>query len=234
MAYEATTDTDGGAGAGAVVLDGRTLRERVYDYIRDEILAERLAPGSELREVALAQSLGVSRGPVREALGRLEAAGLVTIRPRRGAVVRSLSAREFLEAYQLREVLEVMAVRLAVPRLEEGGFARLEALIDEMGVCAEAGDAQGLFAANAAFHELFFESSGNGMLQDTYRQVRVHLDRHRLRSLQLRGNLQRSISEHEAILRAARQRDAEGAAQLVAEHIRVPQMRLIEEQGDPR
>jgi DNA-binding GntR family transcriptional regulator len=152
MAYESTTDTDGGAGAGAVVLDGRTLRERVYDYIRDEILAERLAPGSELQEVALAQSLGVSRGPVREALGRLEAAGLVTIRPRRGAVVRSLSAREFLEAYQLREALEVMAVRLAVPRLEEGGFARLEALIDRTRTarCASTSIATGFARSSSA------------------------------------------------------------------------------------
>src|SRR5262245_4984988 len=142
MAYEATTDT----------IDHRTLRERVYDYIRDEILAERLAPGSELNEVALAQALGVSRGPVREALGRLEAGGLITIRPRRGAVVRSLSAQEFLEAYQVREALEVMAVRLAVPRLTDGDLDRLRGLIDEMGKCGE-DDVERFFEANAAFHE---------------------------------------------------------------------------------
>lgn len=220
MAYEATTDT----------IDHRTLRERVYDYIRDEILAERLAPGSELNEVALAQALGVSRGPVREALGRLEAAGLITIRPRRGAVVRSLSAQDFLEAYQVREALEVMAVRLAVPRLTGGDLDRLRELIDEMSACGE-DDVERFFEANAGFHELFFECSGNGMLQDTYRQVCVHLDRHRLRSLRLRGNLQRSISEHREILGVAESRDAEGAARLIGEHIRVPQIRLMEEGG---
>jgi DNA-binding GntR family transcriptional regulator len=229
MAYEATTDTDRAHGSRTVALDHRTLRERVYDHVREEILGERLAPGSVLQEVALAQSLGVSRGPVREALGRLEAEGLVTIRPRRGTVVRSLSAHEFLEAYQVREALEVLAVRLAVPRLTDDVVARLDTLIDEMADSAGDNDVQGFFRANARFHDAFFDASGNRMLHDTYRQVCVHLDRHRLRSLQLRGNLQRSISEHAAILDAARIGDAEGAARLIAEHIRVPQMRLLDE-----
>ena len=78
----------------APALDGRTLWERVHDHLRDEILSGRMTPGTELSEVALAESLGVSRGPVREALGRLATEGLVTIRPRRGAVVaRSLERR---------------------------------------------------------------------------------------------------------------------------------------------
>ena len=69
--------------------------------------------------MALSETLGVSRGPIREAIGRLAAEGLVTVRPRRGAVVRALSSDEFIEAYQVREALEMMAVRLAVPRLTD-------------------------------------------------------------------------------------------------------------------
>ncbi len=231
MVYDATSETREQTGTATAGLDHRTLWERVYDYLRDEILADRLPPGTVLQEVALAQSLGVSRGPVREALGRLAAEGLVTIRPRRGAVVRSLSAEEFLEAYQVREALEVMAVRLAVPRLSDEDAAALQRRIEEMTGAAEAGDVQGFFEANAAFHETFFDACGNGMLRDTYRQVCVQIDRYRLRSLQLRGNLQRSIAEHRAILRAAKAGDVEKAVHLISEHIRVPQIRLLHEGG---
>ena len=102
---------------GTTKLENLTLWERVHHHLREEILANRLPPGTVLGEVALAESLGVSRGPVREALGRLAAEGLVTVRPRRGAVVSALSPQEFLEAYQVREALEALAIRLAVSRL---------------------------------------------------------------------------------------------------------------------
>src|SRR5947209_12968271 len=101
-----------------------------------------------------------------------------------------------------------------------------------MSTRAEEGDVQGFFRANTAFHQTFFDASGNRMLSELYRQLRGQIDRHRLRSLELRGNLERSIAEHRAILRAAKARDVERAAHLVAEHIRVPQIRLlVEEHG---
>src|SRR5262249_11408572 len=90
-------------------LENLTLWQRVYDHLREEILSGELPAGSELQEVALSSQLGVSRGPIREAIGRLAAEGLVVVRPRRGAVVRALSKQEFLEAYQVREALEMMA-----------------------------------------------------------------------------------------------------------------------------
>jgi DNA-binding GntR family transcriptional regulator len=232
MVYTATSDTVTATEAAAARLDHRTLWERVYDHLRDEILSGRLAPGAELTETALAASLGVSRGPVREALGRLASDGLVTIRPRRGAVVRELSGEEFVEAYQVREALETMAVRLAVPRLTAADIARLERNVDTMRVHADAGDVQGFFEANAAFHDAFFETSGNRMLAAVYHRLVGQIARHRLRSLELRGDLRRSISEHEAILRAAQAGDVERAVRLVSEHIRVPQIRLQLEEHD--
>jgi DNA-binding GntR family transcriptional regulator len=211
-------------------LDHRTLWQRVHDHLREEILASRLPPGTELQEVALSQELGVSRGPIREALGRLAAEGLVTVRPRRGAVVRALSANEFLEAYQVREALEVMAVRLAVPKLCADDIAAMQRLINEMAAHAETDDVEGFFEANAAFHEAFFEVAENRMLAEMYRKLRGQIDRYRPLSLGLRGNLQRSITEHKAILRAAKAGNVERAAHLVSEHIRVPQIRLLVEE----
>src|ERR1043166_7557297 len=129
-------------------LENLTLWQRVYEYLREEIVSERLQPGTELHEVPLSEELGVSRGPIREAIGRLAAEGLVTVRPRRGAVVRSLSKDEFLELYRVRERLEMMAVRLAVPNLRAEDVAQLEALIDSMSGHAERDEVEEFFSAN--------------------------------------------------------------------------------------
>ena len=224
-----TANVEPQSAARPATLDHRTLWQRVHDHLRDEIISGGLTPGTVLHEVALAGSLGVSRGPIREALGRLGAEGLVTIRPRRGAVVRALSNEEFIEAYQVREALEMMAVRLAVPKLTAEDLAAMERLIEEMALRASAGDVQGFFEANTEFHQRFFEVAGNRMLADLYRQLRGQIDRHRLRSLELRGDLRRSIAEHTAILSAAKTGDVERAVHLACDHIRVPQIRLLVE-----
>src|SRR5436305_2439940 len=129
-------------------VENLTIWQRVYDHLRAEILAGRLEPGTELIEVALAEQLGVSRGPLREAIGRLAAEGLVTVSPRRGAVVRSLSKEEFLELYQVREALERMAMQLAVPRLTDEQFEGLAALNDEMEAHASRNEVEAFFEAN--------------------------------------------------------------------------------------
>jgi len=135
----------------------------------------------------------------------------------------------------VREALERMAVKLAVPRLTGEQFRELAALNDTMDEHAARGEVAEFFEANVAFHEQLLEACGNAKLEELYRQLLGQLGRYRMRSLTLRGNLRRSVSEHAAILRAARRGDAERAAQLMAEHIRVPQRRLkdLEEEGLP-
>jgi DNA-binding GntR family transcriptional regulator len=207
-------------------LENLTLWQRVHDRLRDEILSGELEPGTELTEVTLSEQLGVSRGPIREALGRLASQGLVTVRPRRGAVVRSLSKEEFLELYQVREALEVMAVKLAVPSLRTEDLDALQRLIDTMARHAERNEVAEFFDANMAFHARLVEASGNRMLREFYGQLLGQLGRYRLRSVMLRGNVRRSVAEHAAILRAAKRGDVERAARLMSEHIRVPQRSL--------
>lgn len=207
-------------------LENLTLWERVYRHLREEILANRLPPGTVLQEVALSKSLGVSRGPIREAIGRLGTEGLVVVRPRRGSVVASLSKQEFLEAYQVREALERLAMRLAVSRLSPEDLERLHGLIDRQAQCAKREDVEGFFEANTAFHGVIVAASGNRKLQEMYGQLLAQLGRYRMRSLALRGSLDRSIAEHRTILRAVQAGDEERAAHLLEEHIRVPQRRL--------
>jgi DNA-binding GntR family transcriptional regulator len=226
MPDAAATGRDTQAATPGPRLENLTLWERVHQHLREEILANRLPAGTELSEVALARQLGVSRGPIRESIVRLASEGLVLVRPRRGAVVRSLSHVEFVEAYQVREALEVMAVRLAVQRLTAAHFDELERLNDAMASFAEAGDVGGFFDANAAFHSTLVEASGNETLGEIHRQLLGQMGRYRMQSLALRGNLQRSIAEHRAIVRAARKGDVERASRLMGEHIRVPQLRI--------
>jgi DNA-binding GntR family transcriptional regulator len=166
--------------------------------------------------------------PVREALRRLAADGLVTLVPRQGAVVSSLSPKQFLDAYRLREALETLAIRLAVPNLTPDDLARLESLHAEMGAAVEAGDADRFFASNGAFHALLVARADNDYLCATYEPLIDQMRRYRSPSADLRGGLARSLGEHEEILAAIRAGDAEEAARLLAEHIRVPQRILVE------
>jgi DNA-binding GntR family transcriptional regulator len=202
--------------------ENRTLREHVREHLREEILSSRLAPGSELNEVAIAKSLGVSRGPLREALGQLAAEGLVTITPRRGAVVTKFTRQEFIDAYQVREALESLAIKLAVPRLDDEQRARMHELTDEMVRHAESGDEQAFFEANRQFHRLFVEASGNQRLVEMHEQLINQMARLLTKSLELRGSIDQSVAEHQAIVEAVDAGDPEKAARLLEEHIEVP------------
>ncbi len=222
-AAEALTAADGLAPG---PIENVTLWERVHAHLRDEILANRLPPGTVLSEVPLAASLGVSRGPVREAIGRLAAEGLVTVRPRRGAVVSALSPAEFLQAYQVREALETLAIRLAVPRLTDEDVGALDNLVERQADAVEDDRIDDFFALNSEFHDLLVRVSGNEPLQEMYRQLTAHMGRYRLPSLALRGTVRSSLAEHRAIARACRAGDPARAERLLRDHIRVPQRRL--------
>ena len=200
----------------AVAFDNLTLSQRVYEHLRDEILADHLLPGTELSEVALSKELAISRGPIREAMGRLAAEGLITVRPRRRAEVRSLTLQELIDAYQVREALEVMAVRLLIPRVTEADLARLEELIDQMAAHSAEGAVREFFAANVSFHELVCELSGNPKLQEVHHRLEGEIGRFQNRTLALRGNMDDSLTEHRAILAAIRLGDADRAAALTA------------------
>lgn len=204
-------------------LENRTLREQVADHLREEILASRLAPGTELGEVMLARSLGVSRGPLREALGQLAAEGLVTIVPRRGAVVKTLTRQEFLDAYQVREALESLAIRLAVPRLTDADRADLRRMCECMETAAAAGKADRFFEINGQFHARLVHASGNAKLAEMHGQLIGQMGRLVNKSMELRGGMRQSAAEHRAILAAVDAGDPAQAARLLEEHIEVPQ-----------
>jgi len=207
-------------------LNHATLAEQVYQHLRQDILGNAYPPDAALPEKTLANQLNVSRVPVREALHKLAAEGLVTLKPRQGAFVSSLSPRQFLDAYRVREALEDLAIKLAVPNLTREDHAELGRLQGEMRRAATEEDPAAFFSANHAFHALFVERSENDYLKAIYFPLMDQMRRYLSSSLGLRGGLERSIEEHQAILDAVRSRDAEEAARLLREHIHVPQRAL--------
>lgn len=205
----------------------KTLAQQVYDHLRQGILANVLPPETPLKEEALAARLHVSRVPVREALRRLASDGLVRIVPRQGAVVSSLSPQQFLDAYRVREALETLAIRLAVPCMTASDLVTLDRHQAEMREATGTRDTERFFVANAAFHALFVERANNDYLKATYEPLMDQMRRYRSPSADLRGGLERSLDEHEAILGAVRAGDVDQAAHLLSEHIQVPQ-RILE------
>lgn len=207
-------------------VERKTLMDHVYDLLREDILANRLAPDTLLQEAPIARELDVSRGPVREALRRLEAEGLVEIAPHRGAVVTSLTWQEFIDAYRVREQLETLATRLATPRIGEVELKTLEDLLAQMDAHADAGAVEEFFSVNAEFHQFIVDASANKTLIDIYGPLMARMRRYRMRSLTLRGGLKRSCAEHRGIFEALKAGEADEAARLMSKHIQIPEQIL--------
>jgi DNA-binding GntR family transcriptional regulator len=213
-------------------LERKTLTDGVYDSLRQDIISTRLKPNSPLQEVAIANDLGVSRGPVREALQKLSSDGLVNIIPHKGAFVSSLTWEEFIDAYQVREALEVLGVRLASKKMSADDLQVLENLHEQMNQHAEAEEVDNFFEVNERLHTEIINHSGNHKLIERYYPLKDQMRRYRMRSLTLRGGLKRSCSEHRLILDALHLGDSQAAAKLMGEHIQIPKQLLLSEHAD--
>lgn len=213
-------------------LERKTLMHSVYDILRQDIVNAKMAPGSRIHEAAIARDLGVSRGPVREALQKLAAEGFVELTPHRRAVVSSLTVQEFIDAYRVREVLEMLGARLAALQIDEENLEMLGKLHTQMETHAEKDEVEGFFAANEKFHRIIIVQSKNRKLIEIYSSLVDQLRRYRMRSLTLRGGLKRSCKEHQAIFDALRAGDAKKAAIVMSEHIQIPRQVLQSEYSD--
>lgn len=194
-----------------------SLRELVARHIRKAILEGRLRPGEKLIQEELAKSLGISRQPVREALRRLEAEGLVVHQPRRGVFVREYTPADMREIYMLRRLLEGEAGRLAAVHMEPAQWLQLEQINEQMAEAAAAADGDRFVELNHTFHHLIHVGARSPRLVELIQ--RVWIGDTIYGPLFLPGRAARSVAEHRRILEALRQRDAEAAAAAICEHI---------------
>jgi DNA-binding GntR family transcriptional regulator len=195
-----------------------TAQQFVLGELRRAITSGQLKPGTPIRQDALAEQLGVSRVPLREALKTLEGESLVVHEAHRGYFVAELSLADLREVYRIREVLEAEAVREACARMDEHGLAALEAVQDEVDAEAAAGDVAAMAAANRRFHFTLFETAGMPRL---LRLIATQWDAtEAYRSLYYAGagHRDRVLHEHRAVLAALHAGDTKEALRLLDDH----------------
>lgn len=198
----------------------RTMQEIVYETIKDGILKGVYAPGQRLITSDLAIEMGVSRMPVREALQRLDAGtGLVTLIPRKGAVVNDVSSeKDLFEIYNLRAILEGMSIRLACPNMNEEQINKLESVNEEIILLEGTADEEYFQELNLEFHSIIWKLADSprliGMLKSLYYASRGY----RYISVKLPGRLDAIVSEHKAIIDALRKKDALLAEKIIKDH----------------
>ena len=196
------------------------LAKSVLQQITDAIVSGRLHPGDKLVEARLARQLGVSRGPVREAIRRLEQMGLVEKIPYRGAFVSRLTQSDIEELHNMRELLEGLAARLLAERRDPKAIARLQAILDDMRQAATSGDPSKIIALDADFHDVLIELSGHKLLREVWMIVSGRLRRFLvLRRHRLYGTLEEAVQLHESIVRAIAAGDAEQAEAKTRRHV---------------
>ncbi len=198
-----------------------TSAEAVYRKLLHKIFSRQLRPGQRLPEVLVAEQLEVSRTPVREALRRLANEGLVVLIPNVGASVVTPTRTEMLDTYEVRNVLECLAVRRAAERISAVQLARLEEKIEEETRVFAQRDLEAYIEINNAFHRIIAEASGNLALADT---IENYLARTFVYMVFFESffdfDTNPSLEEHRAILEALRARDSEEAVRLMDRHIR--------------
>ena len=212
----------------------RALVDKLASQLHARVLSGELPSGTRLRQEALAEEFGVSRTPVREALRKLQAGGLVELQPHRGAVVRGLSSREIRDAYEVRAALEALAAQLAAERISRGQLQRLNHAQGEFRAALErtvarrqggreVGDREIRLwgSANDEFHQTIHEASGNEVLAGTLAQLAQNFPRDlsRLVVSESTAMLEANVREHETILEALVRHDATAAYERMRHHV---------------
>jgi len=207
----------------------RTMTDAVYEQLKTAIVELRIPPGAPLREAEIAQGLSVSKTPVREALGRLEQDGLVTLNSFRSALVTEYTARDLQEIYELREIIEVAAARAAAESMSDKGLADLGRIASECvrlnagggaGGGSGAGDAPELVQLISEFDTVLYEEVRNRRIRAILENLAAHLARIGRLTTEIPGRIDASVREHAQIYEAIERRDPENASRFMREHIR--------------
>ncbi len=194
------------------------LRASIKDVILQRIVSHEYPPGARLVETRIAQELGVSQAPVREALRDLEQLGCVVHEPFRGCSVRAFSAEELLEAFPVRAALEALAARLAAEQMTEDELLLMAELLERMRDAARRGDAHDQSQANASFHATIVRAARNATLERQWAFLEPY-SRTYLTVSQPGLDLQALSERHVPILDALRARDGDAAAEAMHKHL---------------
>jgi DNA-binding GntR family transcriptional regulator len=194
-----------------------SVADSVYEELHRQILSLDLPPGSKMSEADVANALGVSRQPVRDAFYRLSKFGFLTIRPQRATTVSYLSETAVMQARFIRAAIEAETVRVACDKLRVSDFEALDALIEDQRRAVEAKEPLLFHRLDDQFHREICERSGSGFAWEAIRENKAHMDRVRFLSLSFASN--DAFSDHVKLLEAIRARDPETAMGVIRLHL---------------
>lgn len=196
-----------------------SLSQQAYECIKHKIVSLELAPGQVIDEAALRKALNLGRTPIREALQRLALEKLVVIVPRRGMFVSEIGLKDLQQLFEVRLVLECVAARFAAQRGREHHWRRMTAVLADLPPDGEPLDNQMLIAIDGACHSIIYDATENEFLADSLRTMYSLSLRLWYYMLAQIGDMRNAILEHQNILDALREGDADEAARLMEKHI---------------
>lgn len=203
------------------------LRDVVFNTLRRAILKGELEPGERLMEIALANKLGVSRTPIREAIRKLELEGLVVMIPRKGAEVARITEKDLRDVLEVRASLEKLAIELACDRIEDEVIANLKETCQAFADSLSSEDLTTMAEKDVAFHDVIFRATKNARLIQILNNLREQMYRYRLEYLKDIEARPRLAEEHQKIMDAVIRRDREEAVRLIRDHIYIQELTVI-------
>lgn len=195
------------------------LRDVVFNTLRQAILIGELKPGERLMEIHLADRLGVSRTPIREAIHKLEREGLVTIVPRRGAEVAQITEKSMNDVLEVRRALDALCVELACDRITEEELADLKTACDRFEQCVRTGDSKKIAQADVALHDIIVRATGNQRLIQLVNNLSEQMYRYRFEYIKDSSQHKTLVEEHRIIYQSIVRKDKKTAAEAARTHI---------------
>lgn len=213
---------------------GTSQSEHAHNTLFQAIVQGRLGPGCHLAEQPIADTIGVSRISVRDAIRQLESAGLVSVYPHRGAFTVSFTPQDIEEIFGLRSALESLAIRLVAQSARRADIARLEDVIDEMAVVEERGDRYAGARVDAKFHGILMEVSGHGRAFEAWKRMSAQITMAVYSAASYYDVIGNLAERHVAIIAGLKSGDADRCERLIVEHIISGSHRLLEAVGRQR
>lgn len=210
------------------LLQNSSLSAVVQQEIERAILVGDYLPGAKLNEAALADKLGVSRGPIREAFRMLDEAGLVRTEKNRGVFVRDIPIAEALEIFDLRAAMDEWVGKKLAACITAMQLKELKSLVAEMDLAVKAQDANQYHVLNLKFHDRMVEATGNRKLADTYRKLIKELSLFRRQNLADGVLMKKFLAEHKQIVKAIASGDAAAAGQAMFDHVMQSKQRTLD------
>lgn len=195
------------------------LRDVVFNTLRQAILRGELKPGERLLEIQLANELGVSRTPIREAIRKLELEGLVIMVPRKSAVVAEITEKSLRDVLEVRRALEELAMKLACERIKDEEIEELKAAQKEFENVLKTGDVTEYAEADVRFHDIIYRATDNGRLIQLLYNLREQMYRYRVEQLKREDTHDTLLAEHQYIIETLEARDVKRAVEAICTHV---------------